>query len=183
MHLNTLKMLCTYHKCLLLICGSIQGVQHLLPRGPEHQTMDDNISPRLQENINFGPHKHPQEEVSIDHNFLRSGATDSSVGTLPSSQILSCHDEAKQVIRNLVLQGKDFNVHLDLKVLPLQSSQRPDGWRFHTQPVITFNPGDTEPSHDENCKSTESYLLHQVTDRLGAIQHQTSPVSLASSLM
>ena len=182
MHLNTLKMLCTYHECLLLIYGSIQGVQHLLPRRSKHQTMDDNISPLLQENINFGPYKHPQE-VSIDHNFLRSGATDFNVGTLPSSQILSCHDEAKQVIRNLVIQGKDFKVHLDLKVLPLQSLQHPDGWRFHTQPLITFNPGDPEPSHDETWKSTESYLMHQVTDRLTAIQHQKFPVSLASSLM
>ena len=154
---QVLKMLYTYHKCLLSICGSIQGVHYLPPRGPKHQTMDDN--------------------------FLRSGAMDFSIGTLPSSKILFCHDEAKQVIKNLVLQGKDFKVYLDLKVLPLQSLQRPDGWRFHTQPVMTFNPGNLEPNHDENCKSTESYLLDQVTDRLTAIQHQTSPVSLASSLM
>ena len=154
---QVLKMLYTYHKCLLSICGSIQGVQYLPPRGPKHQTMDDN--------------------------FLRSGAMDFSIGTLPSSKILFCHDEAKQIIKNLVLQGKDFKVYLDLKVLPLQSLQRPDGWRFHTQPVMTFNPGNLEPNHDENCKSTESYLLDQVTDRLTAIQHQTSPVSLASSLM
>lgn len=176
-------MLCTHHKCLLLICGTIQGVRRLPPPGPNHQTMDDIKSSRLEEDIHFGPYKHPQEDVSVEHNFLRSGATDFNVGTLPSSQILSCHDEAKQVIRNLVIQGKDFKVHLDLKVLPLHSLQHPDGWRFHTQPLITFNPGDPEPSHDETWKSTESYLMHQVTDRLTAIQHQKFPVSLASSLM
>ena len=183
MHLNTLKMSCTYHKCLLLICGSTQGVQHLPPQGPKHHTMDDNQSPRLQENINFGPYKHPQDEIFFYHNFLRSGATNFSVGTLPSSQILFCHDEAKQVIKSLVLQGKDVNVHLYLKVLPSQSLQRPDGWRFHTQPVTTFNLGDQEPSHPKNCKSIERFLLHQVTDRLTAIQHQMSPILLASSLM
>ena len=116
-------------------------------RGPKHQIMGDNKSPRLQKNIDIDPYTHPQEEVSVDHNFMRSGATDFSVGTLPSSQILFFHDEVKQVIRKLGLQGKDFKVHLDLKVLPLQSWQCPDGWRFHTQPVITLDPGDAEPSH------------------------------------
>ena len=154
---QVLKMLYTYHKFLLLICGSIQGAPGMLPQGPKHQTLDDN--------------------------FLRSGAMDFSIGTLPSSKFLFCHDEAKQVIRSLVLHGKDFKVHLDLKLLPLQSLQHPDGWRFHTQPVITFNPGDLEPNHVEDCKSTKSYLLDQVTDRLMAIQHETSPISLASSLM
>ena len=183
MHLNTLKMLCTHHQCLLMICGSIQDVQHLPPPGPKHQTMDDIKSPRLQEDIHFGPYKHPQEEVSVEHNFLRSGATDFSVGTLPSSQILCFHDEVKQVIRESVFQGEDFKVHLDPKVLPSQRLRCPIGWRFHTLPVITLDPGDPEPGHAENCKSTKSYLLHQVTNPLTTIQHHTSPVSLASSSM
>ena len=129
-----------------------------------------------------GP-KHPQEEVFADHNFLRSSAMDFSIGILPSSKILFCHDEAKQVIRNLVLQGKDFKVHLDLKVLPLQSLKHPDGRIFHTQPILTFNLGDLEPNHAENCKSTQSHLLDQVTDRITTIQHHTSRVSVPSSLM
>ena len=112
---------------------------------PKHQIMGDNKSPRLQKNID--PYTHPQEEVSVDHSFMRSLATDFSVGTLPSSEIPFFHAEVKQVIRKLGLQGKDFKVHLDLKVLPLQSWQCPDGWRFHTQPVITLDPGDAEPSH------------------------------------
>ena len=141
-------MFCTYHKCLLLICGSIQGVQNLLPRGPKHQTMDDHKLPRLQKNINFGPYKHPQKNACVDHNFLRSGATDSNVETLPSSQTVFFHDEVEQVIKKFLLQGKNRKVHLDLKALPLQSWQCPDGWRFHTQPVITLDLGDPKPSHE-----------------------------------
>jgi hypothetical protein len=188
MHLNTLKMLSTYHKCLLLICGSIQGVQNLLPRGPKHQTMDDHKLPRLQKNINFGPYKHPQEKVFVDHNFLRSGATNFNLGTLPSSQILFFHDEVKQVIKKLVLQGKDFKVHLDLKVLPLQSWQCPDGWRFHTQPVITLDLGDPKPSHEilstrkKNCKDSSHEVATNTRGSVGTSSYTMPEVIFTKDL-